>query len=1200
MVHRKVNDMQLTKIEINGFKSFAKKQELSFPMGITAIVGPNGCGKSNIADAFRFVLGEQSAKALRGKKVEDFIFGGTQKRRALSFCEVSLDFDNSDGKLLTPYSDVCITRRAFRSGESEYLINKASCRLKDIHELFRDTGIGKDGYSIIGQGKVADILSDKGTDRRTAFEEAAGVMKYRSRKDEAEKKLQSTQKNIVRLDDILSELEQRIEPLRTQSEKALSYFKLREELRDIDVNLFIYQYERSNERVVQLTDNIGQLTESIKESELTEKTIAGALTEDEENERRLSTAISEASQRLLSTTTEVESRAGEEKVLCERIASLEKESERLTASIADSDEKCSKLCLNAEQIRASAAEAARIASTVGEELSAAEEKLSACNAAIEAKEDELEHNKQSMMDAMNKLSDAKSRVSRLDEMKKSLLRRIDTIAAESEEVNQEGAKLEQEQHEYKSNLALINIEHDKHSSKRDAAINTVNKVNQELFANKQNERHLENERESLLSRQKVLTDLQSAHEGYYSSVKDLLRDADRDRSIGSIIEGVVAELITVPKEYESAIEMALGSALQNVIVPTEQDAKQVIEYLRKKNYGRATMLPISAMRSRTLPAEERSYTNVEGCYGVASDLVSFSPRYRGVIENLLGRVVIVRDIDVGIAINRNAHSSFRIATLKGDILNQGGSMTGGSMQKREFSLLGRGRELDELSSKIDSVKSSLADITTSTAKLTTKLEDASGVVDEISSVLRKLELQRASYVEKSDIVVKYIDKNHSHIERLSTELSQINDNIADIDAQINEASAMEHGLDTGSVSSGKDIRRIQSELHDMRDEYSRLNETFTALKVKQMANTKESAALENELSRVLKEAAAYRAEKAASASKRIEAENEMNSLSIKRTGMTDSIGADRHVVDMMTDEVRRLEAERAEKLKHIDEQRLRRDNCTAELDDMRERRHRAELTLSRLQIELDTLSQRIWNDYELTYENTVAFRRPIAVNVSHLRMDELRTEIRGLGEVNTASIEDYRNVTERHAELDRQLNDLKQAEADLTEIIKRLTSTMQREFAEQFKLIRENFEQTFSELFLGGKAELRLSDPDDILNCDIEIIAQPPGKKLQLLSLLSGGEQALTAIALLFAILKLKPTAFCILDEIDTSLDEANVDNFAEYLREYSKDTQFIVITHRKGCMAVCNSIYGVSMEEKGVSMLVSARFNDDDAAETA
>ena len=1188
--------MKLTQIDINGFKSFAKKQELSFPAGITAIIGPNGCGKSNIADAFRFVLGEQSARALRGKKVEDFIFGGTQKRRPLSFCEVSLHFDNSDGELKTPYQEVCITRRAYRSGESEFYINRTSCRLKDIHELFRDTGIGKDGYSIIGQGRVSEIISEKSAERRTAFEEAAGVMKYRARKEEAERKLLNTQKNLVRLDDILFELEGRIEPLREQSEKALRYLKLRDELRDIDVNLYIYQYEKSNDRIKQLSGSIEQLGTQISEAETAGSALASTLAEGEESERSISSAINELSQKLLSATAAVEAHSGEEKVLNERISALEKERERLISESASARQGVDERRRAKAELEKSVAKFAADVSAAEEELGAVEERLSQCEAGIEAKEDELEAHKQSMMTRMNRLSDARSRISRLDEMKKAMLARLEVIDAEKASAASEREKLEAENAECEAQDAEIMNELNKlHAGQNEAALE-INGINNGIYEARQNETRLGRELESNKSRLKVLNEMKRAHEGYYSSVRDLLRDAERDTSLSALIEGVVAELISVPAEYETAVEMALGSSLQNIVVPTEQEAKRVIEYLRAKKYGRATMLPVSAMRPRLLTKEERSFINVDGCFGVASELIGFAPRYRGVAENLLGRTVIVRDLDVGIAINKKARSSFRIATLQGDIMNPGGSMTGGSAGKREFSILGRERELEQLGKRIKEIDNEIAAGRSSIAELEARLAPANEKLSAVSESIRKLDIKRAALNEKHDIVLQYVEKNRLQLEKYDNEKAQINDNIVDIEAQAKEAAELETGLSTGNDSTAEDIKLVQNEISELRAKQQSMINELTSVKVRHMAAKKEHSANSNELARVSKELDSLTLSSKNNSETAAELAREIASCRGELKSMTTGITSERTEVDALTDEMHSLEEELAVKLRFVDELRERRERDNAELNEMRERLHKYELNLNRLQLELDNLSSRIWNDYELTYENALQYRRPIQVTASHVRADELRAEIRGLGEVNTASVEDYRNVVERHEQLKTQCDDLKQAETDLIEIIKRLTNTMEKEFAGQFKQIRENFSATFTELFHGGKAELVLSDESDILNCDIDIIAQPPGKKLQLLSLLSGGEQALTAIALLFAILKLKPAAFCILDEIDTSLDEANVDNFAEYLKNYSVDTQFIIITHRKGAMAVCDSLYGVSMEEKGVSSLISARFGEETA----
>lgn len=1183
--------MQLTKLEINGFKSFAKRTELIFEPGITGILGPNGCGKSNIADAFRFVLGEQSARALRGKKVEDFIFGGTEKRKPMSYCRVSMYFDNSDGALASPFSEVVVSRHAYRSGESEYFINMNPCRLKDIHELFRDTGIGKDGYSIIGQGRVGEILSDRSDDRREVFEEAAGVMKYRARKEEAERKLDNTKKNLIRLDDIISELESRLEPLRLDSEKAVEYFKYREELRDLEINLFLYQYDRAAEKAAQLTESADALSSAIDNTVIEESLIAASCNEEEERERGLSVTISEVSQKLVSMSSDVESAAGRENLLLEKKRALEAEIQRLKAQ---SEEYRARIdAAEGMLLRCKAArdnEKSSYAQLSGE-FSVSKARLHEIEDRITEKETLLESRKQAMMDALNRIADTKSRISRFDAMRSSMSDRLSAIGFERSEYESEGNKLSDELNEANNALACVAQEKTALSNVLAKATDRVNALNGQIFSLSHKQRESEDSLNSMRSRIKVLSEMKRAHEGYYASVRRLLNDAERNTRLKSRIHGVVAELISVPPEYVDAVEMALGTALQNIVVPNEQDAKFIIEYLRENDYGRATLLPVNAIKSRLLTSEERSFINVDGCYGVASELIGYSPAYRSVIENLLGRVVIVRDIDVGIAINRRAHSSFRIATLKGDILNPGGSMTGGSIQKREFSLLGREREIEELSSAIKQTASSIADISSEIDALKDKVEEANADVSQTTDALRALEVKVASFREKADIVNKYVRKNLDSIAKLDDEAEKLRDSIADIEAERETALADAAGLSDGNAVTNDDIRSVQQEISLLRGELQEANNALTDVRVRLTASEKELDASEAEAKRLVNEIAELNSSVQSCERSGNDASSAVSEIEAERHSLVYELNSDREKFERLNEELKRLESERAERLKALDEKRASREHIAQQLVEMRDRKHRFELSLSRAQADMQAATDRLWNDYELTYENALPFRRDIQVTTSHIRADELKKSIKALGTVNTAAVEDYREVSARYNELSNQCCDLKQAEADLNELISKLTATMEKEFKEQFALIQKNFSSTFLELFGGGRAELVLSDTNDVLNCNIDIIAQPPGKKLQLLSLLSGGEQALTAIALLFAILKLKPAAFCVLDEIDTSLDEANVDNFAEYLKKYSKGTQFILITHRKGSMAVCNTLYGVSMEERGVSSLISAKF---------
>ena len=1185
--------MRLIKLEINGFKSFARKTEIEFEKGVTAIVGPNGSGKSNIADAVRWVLGEQSARALRGAKMEDVIFNGTEQKKPLAYCEVSLTFDNTDGKLNTDFTEVTVTRRVYRSGESEYLLNRTACRLKDISEVFRDTGIGKEGYSIIGQGRVEEILSNKSSERRNAFEEAAGVMKYRVRKEDAERKLESTRKNLQRLNDILEELGSQVGPLEEQSAAAREYLRLRDELKEIEINVFLYQYDKLNERLLSLADTLAQLSGEIEKNAALEGSLGADCAAEEERERALADAISELQNKLLALSSGVEAKTGESRVFQERMENLLQERERLQAHIAESEARSRELSesLAARDGELSGNADRQIAER--EAFEAQSRKLAEMAADTEEKEALLERQKREMIEAMNRISDAKSMLSRYEAIRGTLEERLTAIDEEEAALREKAAKLDAEYAEAEKQYNNVRAARQEAEKQRAAAIAGVNETNERLRAAREAVRTMEQQAEAGRSRLKVLEEMKRAHEGYYTSVRNVLRDSGRDPELKKRIEGVVAELIRVPKEYETAVEMALGAALQNIVTPTEQDAKYVIEYLRRKEYGRATMLPISAMRPRTLDAGERDTCRVDGFFGVASELVGFDAKYRGVIENLLGRTVIVRDLDAGIAINKRARGAFRIATVKGDIINPGGSMTGGSVQKREFSLIGREREIEELKKRMVSLAEGLAGRTAEAEEAEDSLGSANAAVEATAEALHKKDVELATQKEKLDIIRKYVDDAHEELEEVALERAQIHDNIENIDEQRRAAEADREGLEEGNFATQEDIKKTQETLAALRAGHAAENERATEQRVALMALEKEQAAAENERARMQRELAGLTASMEADKSAVEESLVKFTRMQQELAAIDVDISAERKEVDAHTDRLHAMENERVKHLQALDELRARRETVAAELGDMRERRHRAELNQSRAQMELTTMQDRIWEEYELTYENAQPFRRQIAITASHVRVDELKKAIRALGDVNVSAIEDYKNVKERYESLNAQCSDLTQAEADLQKLIAELVATMETEFRRQFERIGENFATTFTELFGGGKAELILSDKNDILNCDIDIIAQPPGKKLQLLSLLSGGERALTAIALLFAMLKLKPTAFCILDEIETSLDEVNVSNFAEYVKRYSEDTQFILITHRKGSMEVCNALYGVAMEERGISKIVSARFNE-------
>ena len=1169
--------MRLSRLEINGFKSFARKTELVFGNGITAVIGPNGSGKSNIADAVRWVLGEQSARALRGTRMEDVIFNGTQQRRAQAYCEVTLTFDNADGALPVPFSEVAVTRRVYRSGESEYCLNHTACRLRDILELFRDTGIGKDGYSIIGQGKVDEILSNKSEERRAALEEAAGVMRYRVRKEEAARKLEHTEKNLERIDDILTELGDRLQPLEEQSAAARAFLKLRDELRDLEVNLFLYQYDRNRERLSSLESAIRQMEEEEAQNEALSAELQTEADALERQVAELDATLSEQQNRLVSLLSGVETHVGECNLLLERrehakaeLQRLQAERDRLTARNEELGQTL------AEMTSDTAGEAAMAQLT--RDIAAAEASLAAQDAALLTAEAELERRKNEMMEAMNRLADAKSGSSRFDAMAAAIAERLEAIARQRTEQTGARAALETEYTEAQAELSELTQARQTLQGELDTALQNRASL-EKRHADAVAEQHgLEQETGSVRSRLRVLREMARSREGYYTSVKRLMDDAARDKQLAASVVGVVAELIHVPKRFETAIGMALGSSLQNIGTPTAEDAKYVIEYLRRKDYGRATLLPISLLHRNPANEAELRQLRMEHCLGLASELVECNDEMRPVVEYLLGRTAVVEDLAAGIALKKRTGGAFHIATLEGDIISTGGAMSGGSRQKRGFSLLGREREMEEHGEKKQERRKALL------------LADMQA--DAFRAELHEKDLAITRQSEKVDIIDRDRARAEEQAGRLEEERQQLDENLADIRRQREESVALQRDIELGNATSREDVQRTQAALAGKRAAREAASKQLTEQKVRLMALQKERDAVQAEHNRLAAERDAVKNALLAQETAIQETTGQIAAAERRLEEMQQSVQAEQAQAGAQKEQHRRLEEERAARADSLAQLRKRREEALQSTREIGERKHRQELQKSRAEMELAGMQDRIWEEYELTYENALPYRHDIPIAASGTRVNEIKAEIRDMGDINLSAIEDYRAVSERHAALAAQSADLRQAKADLETLIAELTDTMQGEFSRQLHVIQQNFTRVFAELFGGGHAELRLSDEKDVLGCDIDIIAQPPGKKLQLLSLLSGGERALTAIALLFAMLQLKPPAFCVLDEIESSLDEVNVTRFADYLKAYSDETQFIIITHRKGSMEVCDSLYGVSMEERGVSKVVSARFD--------
>ena len=1184
--------MRLTRLDISGFKSFAKKTELQFGSGITAVIGPNGSGKSNIADAVRWVLGEQSARALRGTKMEDVIFNGTEKRKQQSMCEVTLTFDNSDHLLPVEYDEVAVTRRIFRSGESEYCLNGRSVRLKDISELFRDTGIGKDGYSIISQGRVDEILSNKSGDRRTALEEAAGVMRYRVRKEEAERKLENTERNMERIADTLKELGERLGPLEEQSATARTFLKLREELKDLEINLFLYQSDRTRERMQTLTEQIEALSAELAVNEESSRTLAAQSLELEAAVREIDEKASAQQNKVIEMLSGVESHVGESNLLIERREHAKKEIERITGERGTAQQNCASIraelaALDPDETRE--AERGALEQGIAEASAALERK----DAAIAAHEEAVEGQKAAVMEAMNRLADAKSDLSRFDTMAAALNERLLALDGEETEARARMDALEQELARAKEAEQAQAAQMNEHIAARKTAQRERLEMESDFLAKQAELRVCEQNVGALSSREHVLREMVRSHEGYQNSVRSLLTAAETDGKLKRCIIGPVAELLTVPKKLETAVGMSLGGSLQNIVTTSAEDAKTVIEYAREKDLGRVTLLPLTLLNPNPLTDKERALLDEPGVVGLASELVGCNARVSVVAEYLLGRTVIGEDLDSAIRLRKKSRSAFHIATLLGDFLSTGGTMTGGSLKKSGFSLLGREREVEEIGKQLKKAEQAVAakQKEIEDQKKQILLKDTQ--IDAFVAAAHGDELELVRLREQREIIERDKKDAEEAVQELIDERGDVKESIADIEKRRTRAATVEDDIKKQNLLSTEDIRKEQALLMQEKQDREAMSASLTELRIRGMALQKEADAREAERKRLERDLALTE-QRIGSFDREIEDLNaSVTAADARFAEMEASISGEQAELQRAKEEQSKLEAERTRINELLSQYRRERDGLSDTYRSIEERRHKNELAKSRIEMEIKQSADRIWEEYELTYENALPFRREIAVGATQQRVNALKGEIKGLGDINVSAIEDYRTVSERYESLSTQYGDLEKAKADLYTLIGQLVKTMEHTFVTEFQKIQQNFTDVFTELFGGGHAELRLSDRNDVLNCDIDIIAQPPGKKLQLLSLLSGGERALTAIALLFAMLKLKAPAFCVLDEIETSLDEANVSKFANYLKAYSEGTQFIIITHRKGSMEVCDTLYGVAMEEKGISSIVSARFGE-------
>ncbi len=1181
--------MYLKRLELQGFKSFADKTVLEFRPGITSVIGPNGSGKSNISDSIRWVLGEQSMKSLRGSKSEDIIFAGTQSRKSLGFAEASIVIDNTDGKLPIEFSEVTITRRIYRSGESGYYINKTPCRLKDVLELFMDTGIGKDGYSIIGQGKIDEILSNKSEDRRAIFEEAAGIVKYRVRKADSEKKLEQTKLNLLRINDILSEIEVNIEPLKKQSEKAKKYLDLREELKGIEIGLFLYNIDNYKEKISEIAKDIDiyMSQNNDEESKMQEKQnlkeelkikideIILKIEETQnlgfemrEKQEKINSDINIANERIANNKENFDRYLKEIEEVNLRITELEEEKKQRL-------EKKTNLSSNREKFSKELEEKEKELEEITTKLSTEEKK-------IEDKKKTVEKNTDLKYEKVTLINTQEVNYENLEKREKTVKNEIsDTISEldekrlEKDEISKTFYEIEAKRNESAKKLEEINEKKEKSLSKLKEYQDKINALSSEMRVKD--------------SKLKFLSDMEKEKEGYIRSVKSLLLDCDKDVGLKKGMHGVLANIISVPKEYETAIEMTLGQTLQNIVTDTEEDAKKLIEHLRKNNLGRASFLPIASVKGKKV--DRLIKNSLGGVIGIASDLVKVDKKYESIILNLLGRTVIVDNMETAIILARQNSYSFRIVTLKGDVINPSGAITGGSATTKFNNIIGRTTQIAELEKDIKNLTKKIEGLETEKQEYEKSQEDVIEEVIGLEHIMQDTEIVYATEKQK----VLAVEEN---ITRLENKLTSLRRELTEIEEAKKESLTSKEELEKEIEQLEKEVEELSAEIKvfsennkDNQKYIDDLNFDITNLKIS-VSSFDESSVSIDELVQ------------------RIEQDIENNKASIEnKTALREKILEDNKALEEqiinLNEEIKQMEQEvetSGDKINTLKQERVKKNEELAKteeeisqqfeiIEELKGQITKNEVKKSKIEYELEQIINKMWEDYEITPNNVGGeYKKPENAVETTKQVKSLRDQIRDLGSINIDSIEEYKQTRERYDFMCEQRLDLENSSSKLKKVIQDMTKIMKEQFEKQFKVINKNFGEVFKELFGGGKAELKLTDEENILECGIDVEVQPPGKKLQNMTLLSGGEKAFTAIALLFAILKINPSPFCVLDEIEAALDDVNVYRFADYLKKFTKNTQFLVITHRKGTMEAADTVYGITMEENGISKLLSMK----------
>ncbi|MBE5921760.1 MAG: chromosome segregation protein SMC [Lachnospiraceae bacterium] len=1176
--------MYLKSIEIQGFKSFANKLVFEFHNGITGIVGPNGSGKSNVADAVRWVLGEQKVKQLRGSKMEDVIFAGTENRKPLGFAYVAITLDNKDHKLNVDYDEITVSRRLFRSGESEYKINGAICRLRDIQELFYDTGIGKEGYSIIGQGQIDKILSGKAEERRELFDEAAGIVKFKRRKLVAMKKLDNERANLARVSDILSELERQVKPLERQSETAKQYLKLRDALKEQDVNLFLMDMEQIRSQLEEI-----ERKTTVATGDMAETTAAFEAIKQQYEQLE---AIIEEHTRLLEETTaqKNEAQLNKEKLISqihlleEQIRSIRSNDEFLGGRLDAIKQQMEERTTEIESITASkTALEQEIQDEIRKEADFTSQ-IHLKESEIEDLESKLEEKKSDIIVLMNEKANVQTQMERFDTMleqismrREQLLTQSQKQAEDKEMQRREIEKLQKELDEINQMIADTKAQSDEKSAQQKKLSDQM----EECTKNRQRNQMLYHQEKSRLESLKNLTE---RYEGYGDSIRRVMEQ--KDANVGII--GVVADIIKTEKKYETAIETALGGNIQNIVTDNANTAKNLIEFLKKNKYGRATFLPLSNIANRT-GFNNEAVLEEQGVIGLASDIIKIKKEYEAIAKFLLGRIVVVDHIDNAIKISRKYQYSLRIVTLEGELLAPGGSMSGGAF-KNNSNLLGRRREIEEIEQKLKNIKAEGEALQKEFLKLevyvqgmNVELEKCRQLMQEQMLLQNTVKMNLQAYGDKEKDMTESLEHSRRESEMMQVQLENLRFSTDELSKQLKDKDEENTSLEKETLALAKQIEemRVKLEEEKMQAEELRLALSTMRQKCDYLAETK---------NRCLTELAEAEAECRSMTESSAGASAEIGEKEKQIDELTQTVAAADAEIEKLTAQIAKLGEQKELQSKEHKEFFTKREEISDRMNVLDKEIYRLQHQKEKQEEQQENLAHYMWNEYELTYNQALPLKNPELTNHSVLKktIRGLKDEIKGLGPVNINAIEEYKEVSERYEFLKTQHDDLVEAEKNLLGIIEELENGMRKQFNEKLADIRVEFDKVFKEMFGGGKGTIELNEDEDVLEAGISIISQPPGKKLQNMMQLSGGEKALTAIALLFAFQNLKPSPFCLLDEIEAALDGSNVVRFAQYLHKLTDNTQFIVITHRRGTMSCADRLYGITMQEKGVSTLVS------------